>query len=460
MANIASDAFGGTSGDALSTYDANWTASSGTTGDGTISDAGRVRGATTSVVARYRDDVTPSSADYSVSCDLYIASTLSNRAGVSARQSSSANTRYFARYNRLTAGVELFKTVSGTSTQLGSTSSQTASAGSTYRLELVVNGTTIEAYWDGGGIPVVSQTDSAISAAGHPGIVFLNGSVAGNTSGIHIDNWSVDTLGGAATDLTVAEASHGHSADSLTLSIGVSLAIDDATHGHAADAITLTTASTLAVADALHAHAADQVTLTLAGSELLTIADATHAHTADAPVLSVDSLLAVDDAMHAHSADNVVLGVTGVADLIIADATHAHSVDGLVLTSESLLAIQDALHAHAADALTLDSAPTLLIADALHAHTSDGLLLTVDAWLVIADALHGHTADSITLGDSGAVVLIVADAVHAHAADTLRLFYEVWAATKAPIGARYASGARAARLSTTARQPRLSTRTR
>ena len=202
MANIASDAFGGTSGDALSTYDANWTASSGTTGDGTISDAGRVRGATTAAVARYRADVTPSSADYSVSCDLYIASTLSNRAGVCARQDPSANTRYFARYNRSTAGVELIKTVSGTSTQLGSTSSQTASAGSTYRLELIVNGTTIAAYWDGGGSPVISQTDSAISNAGHPGIIFLNPSVAGNTSGIHIDNWSVDTLGAALPTLS------------------------------------------------------------------------------------------------------------------------------------------------------------------------------------------------------------------------------------------------------------------
>lgn len=204
-----------------------------------------------------------------------------------------------------------------------------------------------------------------------------------------------------ATDLTVSEASHGHTADSLTLSVGVSLAINDATHGHAADAVALTTASTLAVADATHAHAADQVTLTLAGSESLTIADATHAHTADALVLSVDSLLAVADALHAHSADNVVLGVTGVADLIIADATHAHSVDGLVLTAQSLLAIQDALHAHAADALTLNSAPTLLIAEALHAHTSDGLALTVDAWLVIADARHAHAADVVALTVAG-----------------------------------------------------------
>lgn len=401
MSNIATDAFGGTSGDALSTYDASWVASSGATADGTISDAGRVRGASTSNIARYRDDVTPASADYSVSCDLYIASTMSNRAGVTARQSASANTRYLARYNRVTAGVELFKTVAGTTTQLGTTSSQTASAGNTYRLELVVDGTTIEAYWDGGSTPVVSQTDSAITDAGHPGIYFNNPSSAGNTSGIHIDNWSVDTLGGAATDLTVAEASHGHAADSLTLSIGVSLSINDATHGHAADSLTLSTAATLAVADATHAHAADQLTLTLAGSESLTIADATHAHTADAPVLSVDSLLAVADALHAHSADNVVLGVSGAADLVIADATHAHSVDGLVLTAQSLLAIQDALHAHAADALTLNSAPTLLIAEALHAHTSDGLALTIDAWLVIADARHAHAADVVALTVAG-----------------------------------------------------------
>jgi hypothetical protein len=188
----------------------------------------------------------------------------------------------------------------------------------------------------------------------------------------------INPVAGGGTDLTASDSSHGHTADGLTLSIGVSLAIDDATHGHAADAVTLMTASTLAVADA------------------------THAHIADAPALSVESFLAVDDALHAHSADNVVLGVSGAVDLMIADATHAHSVDGLVLTAESLLAIQDALHAHAADALTIDTAPTLLIAEALHAHTADGVLLTVSAYLVVSDALHAHTADNILLSIPGA----------------------------------------------------------
>lgn len=229
MANIGTDAFAGTSGDALSTYDADWVASSGTTGDGTISDAGRVCGATTATVVRYRSDLTPPSADYSVACDLYIASTATNRVGVCARQSASANTRYQTRYNRLTNGVELAKVVAGTTTQLGSTSSQTANAGSTYRLELRLSGTTIEAYWDGAGSPTITQTDSAITAAGHPGIFFLNPVIAGNSIGVHIDNWTADTLGGGPLSASITEAAA--TADLQSASAVLNATLTEATAG-------------------------------------------------------------------------------------------------------------------------------------------------------------------------------------------------------------------------------------
>jgi len=277
-------------------------------------------------VARYRADVTPSSADYSVSCDLYVASTLSNRAGVSARQAPSANTRYFARYSRVTAGVELFKTVSGTSTQLGSTSSQTASAGNTYRLELIVNGTTIEAYWDGGGSPVVSQTDSAITDAGHPGIVFLNAANAGNTTGIHIDNWSVDTLGGASHD-----ADGALSAQSATVS-GSSTAVT-----------TFTSSGALSAQAATVAGTANHVT--------------THASS---------GVLEAQAATVAGSADHSAAGAFSATGALTAQAaTVAGSAAHLTLhTATGALAADSATAAGAAVHYTLHTATGDLVADA------------------------------------------------------------------------------------------------
>lgn len=140
--------------------------------------------------------------------------------------------------------------------------------------------------------------------------------------------------GGSATDLTIQDATHGHSADSLTLTLGyTNLTIADATHGHAADSLALTLDTTLAIADATHAHTADNLAISTSGAVNLTIQDATHAHTADSPTLTLGYTdLAIAEALHAHTADNLTLTVAGAVDLIIARAVHAHTVDSLTLT--------------------------------------------------------------------------------------------------------------------------------
>lgn len=91
------------------------------------------------------------------------------------------------------------------------------------------------------------------------------------------------------------------------------LTIQEATHGHTADSLTVTVASTFAIQEATHAHTADNLSLTVTGSTNLIIADASHAHTADNLTLSVDGAtdLVIDDALHAHTADTVVITVTG-----------------------------------------------------------------------------------------------------------------------------------------------------
>ncbi len=206
----------------------------------------------------------------------------------------------------------------------------------------------------------------------------------------------------SGTDLTVADATHAHAADGLTLTQLHLLAVADAAHAHLADALTLTQTHVLALADALHAHAADAVVLT--ADATLAVNAALHAHAADAPSLTQAHVLAVADAAHAHGTDNVAL--TGAGDLVVADAAHAHAADAPSLTQTHILAIADALHAHGTDAIDLDVGGTsLTVAAALHAHAADGLALTQLHVLVVSAALHAHLADTLSLSIPSATVL-------------------------------------------------------
>lgn len=157
----------------------------------------------------------------------------------------------------------------------------------------------------------------------------------------------------------------------------------------------------LTVADATHAHAADNVTLTQLHN--LTTADATHAHLADGLTLTQQHVLTVADAAHAHLADNVTLTQQHI--LALADALHAHAAESVVLTVEGTLSVADALHSHLADNLTLAAGATLDIANALHAHAADNATLTQVHVLVVADALHAHLASTLSLSAPGAMYL-------------------------------------------------------
>ena len=255
--------------------------------------------------------------------------------------------------------------------------------------------------------------------------------------------------GAGATDLVLADATHGHTADNVVLTTDTALTIQDATHGHTADNITLTTSTTLAVQSAVHGHTADSLTLTTAST--LAVEDATHAHSADSLVLSTDSTLAVQDATHAHSADNLTLAVTGQTTLVVADATHAHTADSLALTTDSTLAVQDALHGHTAESLTLSTGAVadLVVQDATHGHTAESLTLVAGSVLTVEDAIHAQQADNLAL-----VVeswLVVADALHVQRADNITLIdgeTPIYAAIPASRKARGRFGERPAQLST------------
>ncbi len=189
--------FDGSDGTTLGTKDANFVQQTGYASGFITLLNNRGRGGSTVNTAVYRYNSAPPSADYEVAVDLYIVDTdTSTDSGVIARASSSAQTFYMARYKPGT-GFQLYKIVTGTTTQLGSNYSATYTAGQTVRLRLRCNGSAIEVYRDAEGSPLISATDTAITAAGYPGL-WTNS----NTSvGPHFDNWDASELsGGGGSD--------------------------------------------------------------------------------------------------------------------------------------------------------------------------------------------------------------------------------------------------------------------
>lgn len=197
MPNIGSTNFNGTNGIGLSTLDANWVQAFGSTYSMEVYN-NRARGSNGSNNPTYIYNIAPPSADYSVSADFYIAGTTSTAftAWILARQSTTADTRYSARWRNGT-GWQLYKYVAGTATQLGSTVAATYTAGSTHTAKLVCDGTAISVYVDNV-LTIGPITDSSITAAGYGGIRVTTDSM---TDGVHLDNFSIDTL---ATDASAS----------------------------------------------------------------------------------------------------------------------------------------------------------------------------------------------------------------------------------------------------------------
>ena len=196
MAQFASDSFSGTDGTLLSTYSANWVKHS-SSGAGTLliySD--RARKNEGGDEALYYHSGTPGGADYSVTSLIACVSSASGNPGVCGRINTAANTFYMARYDTASGGWQLFKRVTGTFTQLGSTSTQTFASGSK-EIKLKMVGSAIELFKEGGGSATISATDSAITAAGKAGL--RASAAATDTTSYHFENFSADDISGGAT---------------------------------------------------------------------------------------------------------------------------------------------------------------------------------------------------------------------------------------------------------------------
>jgi lysophospholipase L1-like esterase len=140
---------------------------------------------TTTSSGVYANGATPPSADYYVEAVLFKVSTVAaDNVGVAARMQSGATTLYFARWSETAAGWQLFKTVAGASTQLGSTSSGTFAVSASHTLRLTCSGSTISASLDGS--QIISVTDTDISTAGFAGV--RAATTQSSATGIHIES--------------------------------------------------------------------------------------------------------------------------------------------------------------------------------------------------------------------------------------------------------------------------------
>lgn len=195
MAQFASATFDAADGLELSAADSNW-AKLDTCDDALIS-GNRVYGGGTAPPRYYHSSVPPS-ADYEVSCDVYVAGTnTAYSSGVIARAVVGQHTCYWVRY-RPGTGVQLFRYNTGTATQLGSTYSVALSALSTTRLRLRCEGAVISVYLESVSAvtPIISVTDGApLSGPGRAGVLMS----ANTTTSILLDNWQADTLSADVT---------------------------------------------------------------------------------------------------------------------------------------------------------------------------------------------------------------------------------------------------------------------
>jgi len=132
-----------------------------------------------------------STSDYTVAAIVNFL----NTAGISARiagrrvnYGASDSNYYFVQLRRDLQEIHLYKRVSGSFTQLGSTVSVTVNVGTDYVVKLHMQGTTIKAFLDE--VEKISVTDSALAGPGDAGISVY----ALDGQDIKFDDFTVDDL--------------------------------------------------------------------------------------------------------------------------------------------------------------------------------------------------------------------------------------------------------------------------
>lgn len=400
-------------------------------------------------VSQHLSHIDVGQTDYVLEFDWVIGASSGHRLKIPIRWVDASNL-YWWNLREPNDDIAFYQVVAGVQSTIGAAATaETFNTSTTYRIKIVVSGTSTELFIDG-----VSKGSRTMTT--HAGGTHIGLGSAGITQPIRFDNlriWNGNELlvvaDGAhghaaeapaltqASVLSAADALHSQTTDSVTLTQALTAAVDDALHGHVSDSLALTQANVLSVADASQAHAADNLTLSqsislalqdalhahgvdavvLTQAHQLAVGEATHSQTAGAPALTQAGLLASDSSSHGQTADAVTLGTAGV--LAVADALHAQTVDALAVTQAHVLVANAAHHDHVADAVALTQSIILSPVDASHAQSAESIGLTQSALLGIQSAVHEHLADQPTLAEGA--VLVVSDALHAHLVDSLVL---------------------------------------
>ena len=206
MPNFILDTFTDTAGTSLDSHSPDTggpaTKITGLSGAAQITAANRLRATNAATIIGYQYAGPPSSADYDVTCDVYVASIPSDAVGTGplARIQPGAQTYYWGRLTNIaplgspanSGSYDLYKAVGGTFTQIAGSSIFTLTAGSTTQLKLSVRGSTITLYASTNGgttfTSVCSATDSTITGTGQAGIGFYAQSAPTDSTSFHADN--------------------------------------------------------------------------------------------------------------------------------------------------------------------------------------------------------------------------------------------------------------------------------
>ena len=196
---FASDSFNGTTGQELSAYSASWSKQSGFTANGTIGNVTATYCMTSNATdyAMYQHSASPASADYSVFADCKATNTThASQFGPCGRMQSGSATLYFVMFRPSDGQIRLYKYVSGTATQLGSSYSFTVTANQVYNLELRMSSSAISAHLDG--TQRISTTDTDITSAGKAGILLFRMRETGVDDRGRLEEFYANDAGGSA----------------------------------------------------------------------------------------------------------------------------------------------------------------------------------------------------------------------------------------------------------------------
>ncbi len=171
---------------------------------------------------------------------------------------------------------------------------------------------------------------------------------------------------------------------------GSNLIIAESTHSHGADNVTLTQVHGLTVNEAAQALNSDQIVLDVS---LIMIREANHLPTSDNLLLSQVNNINISSATHALGSDN--FSFSQIHTVSVNDAGHGHNSDvlGIIVETEQSLTLAPCVHALLSDGLTLGYATTLVISEAAEKHFADHMIFTQNHALVVAASDHQQIAD-------------------------------------------------------------------